>query len=155
MYPTSYRYPTSDLMRVSSNGNWVNAPRPPIRVVNEAPAPSPVPIVNPPIVAPQPVPVSTILPVLGPNIPATVLPSPTATQALPPASTSTASSGGSSISPSQPVSVTVSPTGADPYQSLLDWLTQQTLITGYPNWLIGVGVGLLGWYLVTPKKGGR
>lgn len=53
-----------------------------------------------------------------------------------------------------PVSVNVSPSAAvDSYQTILDWLTQQTLITGVPNWLIAAGVGIVGYKVL--GKGGR
>lgn len=42
-----------------------------------------------------------------------------------------------------PVSVTVStPASESGYQSILDWLTQQTLISGFPNWTILAGGAL-------------
>lgn len=48
--------------------------------------------------------------------------------------------------PPQPVSVTVAPAAAESgYQSILDWLTQETLITSVPNWIVASGVGLLIW----------
>lgn len=69
------------------------------------------------------------------------------------------SSGGGATSPTpiatngsgtsaQPVSVTVTTPGAaaeSGYQSILDWLTQETLITSVPNWIVAGGVGLLIW----------
>lgn len=58
----------------------------------------------------------------------------------------TAPTNGSSA-PSSPVSVTVTPgTPAESgYKPILDWLTQQTLITGLPNWIVGGGAALLAW----------
>lgn len=42
-----------------------------------------------------------------------------------------------------PVSVTVStPATESGYQSVLDWLTQQTLISGFPNWVLLAGGAL-------------
>ena len=41
----------------------------------------------------------------------------------------------------QPVAVNVASSSG--YQSVLDWLSQQTLITGVPNWVIAAGGGLL------------
>jgi hypothetical protein len=49
----------------------------------------------------------------------------------------------SSLSPSgSPVSVTVAPSSST-YQSVLDWLSQNTLISAVPNWLPVAGFGLL------------
>ena len=43
-----------------------------------------------------------------------------------------------------PVSVTVAPAAVSSgYQTILDWLTQQTLISSVPNWVVGAGVALL------------
>jgi len=42
-----------------------------------------------------------------------------------------------------PSSVSVSVAPSSGYQSVLDWLTQQTLISGVPNWVIAAGGGLL------------
>ena len=48
-----------------------------------------------------------------------------------------------SSSPAAPVSVTVSPTSTDTgYQAVLDWLTQQTLVSSLPNWLVLAGGAL-------------
>lgn len=71
----------------------------------------------------------------------------------PPASTSVPPA----VAPA-PVSVTVSapapaPTSS-PYQTILDFATQSSLITGIPNWLVGVGV-LLGFKVVEGMSGGR
>lgn len=56
------------------------------------------------------------------------------------------SSGGllTSSSPAAPVSVTVtSPSTTDTgYQAVLDWLTQQTLISSLPNWMVLAGGAL-------------
>jgi hypothetical protein len=58
-----------------------------------------------------------------------------------------------SASPSSPVNVTVSPANDSGYQTILDWLTQQTLISGVPNWVIGGAAVLLGYKVL--GKGGR
>jgi hypothetical protein len=46
---------------------------------------------------------------------------------------------------------TTAPTGD--YQSVLDWLSESTLISGVPNWGIAAGVGAL--LLVISRRGGR
>ncbi len=61
----------------------------------------------------------------------------------------------SSTPPPQPVSVTVAPAAAESgYQSILDWLTQETLITSVPNWIVASGVGLVIWK-ATNSSGGK
>lgn len=49
--------------------------------------------------------------------------------------------------PTQPVSVSVAaPSSESTYQTILDWLTQQTLISGVPNWTVAaVTAGALLW----------
>ncbi len=57
-------------------------------------------------------------------------------------------SGASTTSPA-PVSVTTSTeTG---YQSILDWLSESTLISGIPNWVMAAGAGLLALKLAQSK----
>jgi hypothetical protein len=52
--------------------------------------------------------------------------------------------GGAMTPVTPPVSVTVAPTPAEStYQSILDWLTQATLVSPVPNWIVAVGVALL------------
>lgn len=62
---------------------------------------------------------------------------------------------------SAPVSVNVAPAAAvappvaSPYQSIIDFATQDTLITNVPNWLVGIGV-FLGYKLLSAKlEGGK
>jgi hypothetical protein len=44
----------------------------------------------------------------------------------------------------QPVNVTVAPAATESaYQSVLDWLSQSTLISSVPNWILVLGAGLL------------
>lgn len=70
--------------------------------------------------------------------------------------TPTSSSGGSGSgsAPSQPVSVTVNAPAASSggYQAVLDWLTQQTLISGIPNWVIAGGGVLLAYKMGSGGK---
>lgn len=50
-------------------------------------------------------------------------------------------------------SAAVAAAGESSYQSILDWLSQQTLIGGVPNWVIGAGVVFA--YSWISRKGGR
>lgn len=65
----------------------------------------------------------------------------------PSAPTAAPSGSGDASAPAAPVNITVAPTPATSsgYQAILDWLTQQTLVTGIPNWLVGSGVALLAY----------
>lgn len=60
---------------------------------------------------------------------------------------------GGAITPTTPpVSVTVTPTSTDTgYQAVLDWLTQQTLISSLPNWLVLAG-GALAYKMFFPSS---
>jgi hypothetical protein len=71
---------------------------------------------------------------------------PYSTGATPTGGGSGASSGASSAAPA-PVSVSVAaPAAAESgYQSILNWLTQATLISPVPNWVVASGVVLLGY----------
>ena len=56
--------------------------------------------------------------------------------------------------PPAPVSIAVtSAPAASPYQSILDWLTQSTLISPVPNWIVGGGLALLVFGM--RSRGGR
>jgi len=71
-------------------------------------------------------------------------------------STPASSGGGASSAPSAPVSVTVAPAAAPSgYQAILDWLTQSTLISPVPNWIVGSGIGLIGWKMFGGSSGGK
>jgi hypothetical protein len=69
----------------------------------------------------------------------------------PPASTSTPPPAAAA-----PVSVTVAPpaAGPSPYQSILDFATQSSLISGVPNWIVALGAGLL-WKAVSSSMGSK
>lgn len=60
----------------------------------------------------------------------------------------------SASTPAQPVSVTVNTPAASSggYQAILDWLTQQTLISGIPNWVIAGGGVLLAYKMSSGGK---
>lgn len=60
--------------------------------------------------------------------------------------------GGDTSAPVAPVSVTVAPAGESSYQAILDWLTQSTLISPVPNWIVGGGVALVAWKLFGSGK---
>lgn len=57
---------------------------------------------------------------------------------------------------SAPVSVTVAPpaAGPSPYQSILDFATQSSLISGVPNWLVALGAGLA-WKWASSSMGSK
>jgi hypothetical protein len=60
-----------------------------------------------------------------------------------------------SSSPAAPVSVTVAPTSTDTgYQAVLDWLSEQTLFTGLPNWMVLAG-GALAYKMFFASGKGR
>lgn len=62
-------------------------------------------------------------------------------------------SGGGGSAAAAP-SVTVSQPTVSPYQSVLDWLSQETLVTGVPNWGI-VAAAAVGLVLLKNRNGGR
>jgi hypothetical protein len=71
--------------------------------------------------------------------------------------TGSAAAGGQITQPNPvPVNVSVSAPAASSggYQSILDWLTQKTLIPQVPNWGVAAAIGLLGMKL-TAARGGR
>lgn len=63
---------------------------------------------------------------------------------------------GGAITPtSAPISVSVAPATTDSgYQSILDWLTQQTLISSFPNWMVlAAGAVAYKMFFASPGKG--
>jgi hypothetical protein len=57
----------------------------------------------------------------------------------------------STIAPTgEPASV-MTPAPTSSYQSILDWLTQQTLIAGVPNWILAAGVTLVAFKFSSPS----
>lgn len=70
------------------------------------------------------------------------------------ASTPAAAGSSSASTPAQPVSVTVNTPAASSggYQAILDWLTQKTLISGIPNWVIAGGGVLLAYKMSSGGK---
>jgi hypothetical protein len=74
--------------------------------------------------------------------------------------TVTAAPGITTVPAPPPVSVSVTPPpaapAASPYQSIIDFATQDSLISGVPNWIVGIGA-FLGYKLLSEKfaAGGR
>jgi len=67
-------------------------------------------------------------------------------------STPTAGINTASGAPS-PVNVTVTPAPVSSgYQAILDWLTQSTLVSPVPNWIVAAGVGFVGWKMFGSGK---
>jgi hypothetical protein len=50
---------------------------------------------------------------------------------------------------------TTATTAEGDVQSLLDWFSQSTLITGLPNWILAAGAGLVALKFLQPSKGGH
>lgn len=57
------------------------------------------------------------------------------------------SAGGGSVAPAPAASA---PLASSPYQSVLDWLSQETLITGFPNW--GVALAAVGGIILLKNR---
>jgi len=67
-------------------------------------------------------------------------------------STPTAGINTASAAPS-PVNLTVTPAPiSSGYQAILDWLTQTTLVSPVPNWIVAAGVGFVGWKMFGSGK---
>lgn len=71
-------------------------------------------------------------------------------------STSTTTTALTSSGTPAPVDVSVStPAASSGYQDILNWLSENTLISSVPNWAVAGGVGLLGIALMSMGKGKR
>lgn len=62
--------------------------------------------------------------------------------------TTTSSSAGAST----PALVAATGTTESDYQSVLDWLTQSTLVPSVPNWIMALGIGLVVWKITHPSN---
>jgi hypothetical protein len=70
------------------------------------------------------------------------------------AASSLLTSAAAAATPAAAASVPATSTDSSGYQSILDWLSEQTLVSGFPNW--GVGAALVGGFLLIQSHlGGR